>query len=353
MSIKKRIAAALCAASLAVSLTACADTTYICKAQDYSVKAGVYIYYVISQLNNQAYTYYYKNGKQAEDIVGEPYGDGTMTVGEYAQESAYDSCKRIIAAEMKFDEMGLKLTQDDIDSIDANVDKYWDAEYYESMGIAKESLRQVQMSGAMLDKIFLAYYDEGGIQEVSDADIDKHLTDNYVRFKLISIAIEKDNEAGAKTKAEEYKRLAAEKSFDEIIEDYKSSKKTDKDESDKQETEEEIDNNVFVNKKSSAYSSNKVVKYIDEKMKNDTVDIYSDDNYWYVIQKLDVLGYDDYVEDNKNALLNEMKSSEFDGMVDEWVEDCGIIKNDKSFSRYNADRIYEDYEEYQEKKANG
>lgn len=362
MMSKKKIAAALAGAVIAaVSMASCADTSYICKTDDYSVNAGVYIYYVISQINNQAYSYYYTNGAASENIVEEAYGDGTMTVGEYSQEAAYQSCKELVLANIKFEELGLELSQDDLDSIDAAVDSYWDEDYYESMGISKDSIREIQKGGVMLDKIFLAYYGENGIEEVTQNDIDQHLSDNYVRFKLISIQKSEDNPDAAQTMAEEYARAAEEKSFDEVIKDYQDSQESSDDESsdgtqtadgDEQDEQEEDDNNIFVNKNSSSYSSNEVVKYIDGTMINDQISTYEDDYYCYVIQKLDVLDYPKYSSDNHDSLLSEMKSEEFQQKLEGWTDEYPVLRNDKSFSRYSAERIYEDYTEYQEEQSN-
>lgn len=351
MSIKKRVAALVCSCMLAASLVSCADTSYICKADDVSVNAGVYIYYVINQINNQEYTYYYTNGKMSEDIINESYGDGTMTVGDYARSAAYDTCVRIAVAQLKFNELGLELTSEEKASIAEAVDASWDADYYESIGVAKSSIEQLQTGAVMLDRIFMAYYDKGGIEEVSESEINKHLTDNYVRFKLISIPKDKDDKGeAAKKKAEEFKELAEEKTFDEIIEDYEKEQAKDSDKDKDKDDEKEHDHNVMVNKTSSTYSSNEVVKHIDKDMSDDEVDAYDDDYYWYVVQKLDVLGYDSYIDDNRAALLDEIKADEFEEKINSWIEESQITRNEDSYSRYTPKSVYGKYTKYMEKK---
>lgn len=355
MSIKKRAAALICSCMMAASLASCADTSYICKADDVSVNAGVYIYYVISQISNQEYTYYYKNGAMSDDIINEAYGDGTMTVGDYAQSAAYESCQTIAAIQMKFNELGLELSSDDKAAISDAVEEGWNEEYYESIGVGKSSLEQMQTSSVMLDKIFSAYYDKGGIKEVSDSDMKKHVEDNYVRFKLISIAKSKQDEGKeAKKKAEELLAMTKEedfKDFDDVIEKYEKELKEDKkDDSSSDSDDEEHDHISMVNKNSSSYSSNKVIKHINSDMKNDEIDICDDDYYWYVIQKLDVKDYGDYIKDNRTALLDEMKGEEFDKAIDSWVEEYQIERNEDSYSRYTAKSVYKKYEKYLETK---
>ncbi len=347
----KKAAAAVCSFCLAAAmLTSCADTTYICKSGDKSINAGVFIFYVMSQINQQAYTYYQSNGKMSEDIINEEYGDGTMTVGDFAHEDAYTSCQKLMCTMLKFDEMGLSLTDDEKHEIADAVEASWDPDYYESMGIAKSSLEQIQTALEMDEKLFYAYYGEGGINEVSDSDIDAFIKDNYVRFKLISIVKAEGKESEAKATADEYAAMAEEKSFDEVIAEYRA--KTAEENGTAADDEEETDNNIMVNKNSGDYADNEVVKYIDTGMNNGDIKTYEDDNYWYVIEKLDVTDYPEYTEENKDSLLREMKTDEFEEMADGWLGDMQIEQNSDAFSRYSAEKVYDKYLDYQEDQSN-
>lgn len=347
----KKAAAAVCSFCLtAAMLTSCADTTYICKSGDKSINAGVFIYYVMSQINQQAYTYYQNNGKASEDIINEKYGDGTMTVGEFAHEDAYTSCQKLMCTMLKFDELGLSLTDDEKHEIADAVEASWDADYYESIGIAKSSIEQIQTALEMDEKLFYAYYGEGGINEVSDSDIDAYIKDNYVRFKLISMAKTEGKEDEAKATAEEYAEMAKETSFDEVIEEYKA-KTAEENGTDEEEEEEETDNNVMVNKNSGDYADNEVVEYIDTGMNNDDIKTFEDDNYWYVIEKLDVTDYPEYAEENRDILLQEMKTEEFEEMAEGWLGDMQIEQNSDAFARYTAEKVYDKYLDYQEDQA--
>lgn len=348
MSIKKKAAALITSCMLAVSLASCADTSYICKTGDVSVNAGVYIYYVLNDISAQEYTYYYTNGAMSEDIINEAYGDGTMTVGDFAQSDAYVICQKIAAVYKKFDEMGLELTSDEKSMISDAVEESWNAEYYEAIGVAKSSIEQIQESTVMLQSLFTAYYDKGGIKEVPDSEINQHLSDNYIRFKLISVPKSKDDDGeAAKAKAEELVTLTETKTFDEVMEEYEKSEAEDS-EAEKKDSDEEHDHNVMVNKNNSTYSENEVVKFIDGSMSNDEIATYEDDNYWYVIQKLDVLDYSKYVEDNRNSILTEMKGEDFEEEVVSWVDAYQIERNEDSYSRYTAKSVYGKYQKYLE-----
>lgn len=349
----KKAAAAVCSFCLAATmLTSCADTTYICKSGDKSINAGVFIYYVMSQINQQSYTYYQSNGKASEDIINEKYGDGTMTVGDFAHEDAYTSCQKLMCTMLKFDELGLSFTDEEKQEIKDTVEANWDPDYYESIGIGKSSIEQIQTGFEMEEKLFYAYYGEGGINAVSDSDIDAFIKDNYVRFKLISIAKVEGKEDDAKATAEEYAEMTKEKSFDEVIKEYREKTAAENGSStSSDEDEEETDNNIMVNKNSSSYADNEVVKYITTGMNNGDIKTYEDDNYWYVIEKLDVTDYPEYTEKNRDSLLQEMKTDEFEEMTDGWLSDVHIEQNSDAFARYTAEKVYDKYLDYQEDQA--
>ena len=158
-------------------------------------------------------------------------------------------------------------------------------------------------------------------------------------------------EAEAKATADEYAKMAEEKSFDEVIKEYKE-KTAAENGTAAEEDDEETDNNIMVNKNTGSYADNKVVKYIDTGMNNGDIKTYEDDNYWYVIEKLDVNDYPEYVEKNRDSLLKEMKTDEFEEMIDGWVNDAQIEQNTDAFSRYSAEKVYDKYMDYQEEQAN-
>ncbi len=362
MSIKKRLAALACATIMAASLVSCGkDTMHICSTENYDVNAGVYIYFVLNEVNNQMYSIYYSTGELPDDIVGASYGDGTLTVGEHSEQLAYANCVEMVAVAEKFKELELEFSEEEKKTIEEAVEKAWNAEYYESLGVAKSSLTQIQEFSVMNDAVFGAYYFEGGIEEVTKEDINKHLADDYLCFKMISISkgAEGKDKDEANKRAKEYLALTEEMEFDEVIAKFEADEEAKKKEENKDNTsseaddkdkdEEEKDNRLVINKTGANMAALDVVKFIDEKMKDGDIKTFEDDDSWYVLQKLDPTKHETYADDNKKTLISEMKSADFEKMVDSWVESCNVTKNEKAYKRYSAEDIYEKYEEYLEK----
>ena len=75
---------------------------------------------------------------------------------------------------------------------------------------------------------------------------------------------------------------------------------------------------------------------------------YENDSAYYIIIKGDVSERTDYVEDNKDSILQEMKGDEFQTKVDAWVEAISFTENEKALRRYTPEVVYEKQNEYYE-----
>ena len=77
---------------------------------------------------------------------------------------------------------------------------------------------------------------------------------------------------------------------------------------------------------------------------------YTESEYSYVIFiTADIAERPDYIQDNKDTLLQEIKGDEFDGLVAGWVEALDIKVNEKAVKKYSVKDIYDRQKEYAEK----
>lgn len=269
MSIKKKVAACACAVTMALSLASCGDTSYVMKTDKYTVSAGMYLDYMLEELNTQMQTLYYKG--ITSDYLEQKYSD-TQTVGQHLSEFAYDKCVEAIVINKKFDEMGLSLTDEELSKINDNLSSVWESysKYYESNGISKASLKEILNTSAKSYSIFRAYYYDGGLEEVTTEDINDYLSDNYIRFKLLTI--EKDTSDPSSTKAEElakkYAEMAKVSSLDEVIEEYQEFMK--------KQTEESLKNDASGSGTPSDDSSTVTTASSDSSQPDSTTDTSSD-----------------------------------------------------------------------------
>ena len=81
---------------------------------------------------------------------------------------------------------------------------------------------------------------------------------------------------------------------------------------------------------------------------------YEDDNYYYIIIKGDVKDRsEEYAEENHDNMVQEMKSDDFEKLIDSWVEELSISENSQALRRYTPQVVYDKQEEYYSKQNNG
>ena len=229
MSIKKRLAALATAAVMAASLAGCADTSYVLQADGENINAGIYLDYMFGAMQQQIYMWQYSG--VTENFFDQKVGEQTFE--EYLLTTAMDQTKHYAAIEKLFKESGLKISSEDMKSINNSVSDTWESlsELYEKEGISKDSLKKTYVSSKKKEMLFDYYSGEGGKEAASKEDLEKYMNENYLRFKAITInkstnEDETQKEAENKEKQElfeKYKEKTADVSFadfDALIDEY-------------------------------------------------------------------------------------------------------------------------------------
>ncbi len=184
----KKALAAISAAAMMFTMSGCSDTRY---AMTYKggekVNAGVYIYNLYTELSYELTMAYYSTGTATIDLNSDKDG---QKLCDYLVEQARKNTKECVAITNKFDELGLKLTDEEIQQVNDSVKSIWDAsgDLMEAEGISRESIKTVIMSQTMRTRLFDYYYAADGKEAVTDADLQKYIEDNYIRYKAIRIS---------------------------------------------------------------------------------------------------------------------------------------------------------------------
>lgn len=401
---KRAAAAAVAAAVTAGTMAGCSSTDYALTADGKKVNAGVYISYALSEMTSQMYTMYY--GGKVKDLSEcfDKQIDG-KDFTTYVKDSALEKTKEFATVNAKFDELGLKLSKDDKNTISDNVSSSWDSngDFYESEGISRESIKQTYEFSFKRSAIFDYYYAEGGKEEVSADDLQTYTNDNYIRYKLVTIPkststdddTKKSENAEIKELVDGYLEEAKEldfEGFDKIIDEYDAYKKAkdaedstdssadesaadsseadtelsadtdtsssddssadgDSEEEDKYPNETVVNYTDGTNKDSDKYNENnaELLKQIKEGEYGAAASWDNDTNY-YIFMSADIAERTDYVDDNKETLLQSMKGDEFDSKVEGWVKEMKITVNNKAVKRYTVKEIYDRQTEYYNKK---
>lgn len=130
-----------------------------------------------------------------------------------------------------------------------------------------------------------------------------------------------------------------------------SSADGDSEEEDKYANETVVNYTDGTNKDSDKYNENnaELLKQIKEGEYGAASSWDNDTNY-YIFMSADIAERTDYVDDNKETLLQSMKGDEFDSKVEGWVKEMKITVNNKAVKRYTVKEIYDRQTEYYNKK---
>lgn len=398
MKLAKRIAAGLLCAAAACSFTACKDTTWSYKIQDTTITAGMYIAYQIN-----AYLDAQSEVEDTSKDVLEQQIDG-KDASAWIDEKVLEYCKSYVAVEKKFDEMGLSFSDSDKNILENQLENMW--YYYQSLyepnGAGKQSVKKILENSYKSNMIFKKYYDTDGLEEVSEEDLKKELTDNYALVKYIQMPMKDAEGNKLKTEGKEELKKTAEKyverlnnkeNIDDLIEEYE--KILEEQEKEANSTSSGTTSGSTSSTASSAASSatssaavsssatssvaassgtssgaatssgtssgsdeeeeetdpNEVIIYKEDETlaqkfkdgifgaKTGVPTIVEDDENYYVTIRYDILADDSKYEEYHDTLLSNLKGDEYDEMVKSWYADYTVDTNADSAKRYKLTNI--------------
>lgn len=401
----KKIAAAVLAVVLAASLCGC-DKGYLMKVDGMDIRNGVYLQLMDTAYSNAETAY--KNENAANTDNSEASGDTSgseeipitertiegKTGSQWIKDETLGSVKRFVAIQRKCDELGITLTDDELNAINVEVNSTWEeknmyvqylygfetmGEYYESRGIALESIVEINRVNELQNKLFLHFYQKGGEFEVTESEIDSYLTENYCAIKSISLSY--TDASGAPLVTDEEKNAVKEqaKSYAERInngespvdvfyecslslleESVKASAETDysadnaenltKEQWIKQQIENENltkaespeDLDRFIKKDSTSFDD-ETKDFIFNAAADGKAVVRETTTGVYIIIKEDITKKTKWKDDNNEGILSAIKGDEFRGIVDLFGQNYDVDADDYLVNKkYGPERLNED-----------
>ena len=171
--------------------TACSgDVSWAAKKGDVTVAPGVYIFSIFNAYSSAAY----QDGIDlSKSILSSRLTARTPTSGYLG---CANSIKRIFLINDKMNELGLTMTDEELETADKAGDSVWStySSLFSSHGISRDSFDLLYGEiPAKNRKIFKALYGKGGSKEVSEADLKKYIEENYTDFSMIGASTYKTN----------------------------------------------------------------------------------------------------------------------------------------------------------------
>ena len=399
----KRSAAAAAAIICTASMCACSvDNGYIMKIDGTDIRTGIYLSYMMSAYDNSI-----SEISDAKEDMGDTSEVGdvfTQSIGgkesnEWIKEETLKLVKRHIAIDRLFESKNLSLTNEEIDKIGDAINETWSTdsinyfgytfsvqqlygtdtmgEYYESIGIGKDSQKELDINNLKMEKLFLSFYDKDGETPVSEDEINTYIKDNFANVKVIELPyddkygldLDKEEDIQAvKDKAQGYlERLQNGESWIDV--QYEHDLEVAKNEAavdaefnfDKETSEvpedmdayiqaavdkvtlEKADNiedlETVISKDSSAYDE-AMTEFIWALADDGKPTTYEAKDRIYIIARDDITTKEIWKADNNISILNELRTEDFDEMIDALAENYSVDKNDDLINNKYAPNKY-------------
>ncbi len=371
MSLFKKVSAAAAASVMALSLASCGkDTTWGAAIDGEQLRAGMLIYFQSNAVSEAGQ--YLAEGET--DVLNITIEDKPSK--EWINDKVVEDMREYAAVEKKYDELGLSMDDSDKKALSNSVDQWWDeyiGDYYESIGVSKQSYYDAALNAAKRSDIFDYYYAGDGELAVPEEDIKNYLLENNVRIKFISMPLKdgegnllkSDGKAELKERAQGYiDRIKSGESFEAVEDEYNEYYKSlveaaaaaeeqaadgtaaepdsAADSSEAAEETERVSYGTIITKDSSI-PSKKAAEKAWELNIGDCVLVEDDDNeYYYIVSRIDLFADGAYLETQKSSVLHSLKDEEFDASVSSWTEGQNVELNDAAFNRYKLEKLTEE-----------
>ena len=342
MKIAKRVLAMLLIAAIALSFTACSDTTWAFEDNGQRYPAGVYLCELLNAYSSAASLV----EDSSQNILRQEI-DG-QSASDWIVQEADRLVKEFIYVEREFANRQLELSEDDKVTIQNQLDYQWQylESAYEKNGIAESSLEMVLTNTMKRQAIFEDIYGEGGSQEVSEADLKNTFEEEYLKVRMITFS--KTNSSGEDLTDSELSELEtlARSYFDrarngEDMEDLIVERETEQAEANNTELShdhsEVTDHAAILNYEDSTMTDE--VKERFQSAANDEILYIDDEAYIIVAQKLDILADSEDFDTYRDTILNLMKGEEFDQMITEQIASLTPAYNSAALSRYTPRKL--------------
>lgn len=133
-------------------------------------------------IDSEIFRYFLDSEWNSEEAGGKK--DGRVT-------AATHMCIRYVAVNSTFTSYGFSLDDSEKADISDEVNALWNVfgEYYEKIGVSKQTYIKIKTSEAYQEKLRLAFFDKGGTDEISDPVLRGILVRDYIAFKYVKTPV--------------------------------------------------------------------------------------------------------------------------------------------------------------------
>ena len=344
--IKRLLALALCGA-LCVGLAGCGKDQTVVSAGDYKASAAVY---VLNQMNALSEVTAQDGYDSTLENVWDNQIDG-QSMEDWVNDRALDLCFQYVATNKLFEDKGLSLTEDEQTAIDSSLESFPNyEELYTNIGVAESSYEEYLIFNSRFQELFLDRYQEGGEEAVSDEEV-----------KLISLSYTESTDSSSDTTSTDdnspeavqataqgyLDRLQAGENMDDLIYEYRQSTASDPSTVTRSESVANITVIPANGDNTTTYTDDVINQMVAIPQGGSALVQDTENSRYYVVYKVDQDNNTEYYDTNRNNILYEMKSDEFEQyLVDYANNEMGATVNGMIQGRYSCKKVYDDQNEF-------
>lgn len=376
-NVKRGLTTALCGAMILAAASCGSNTRTALTVDGKDISAGIYIYYQMAALG-EAQTKLSEEqpdlDMKAEGFDITAYSVEDTPVSDWVKNRALEQCRKYVAVNNKFDELGLSLSADEASEINEYVTQLWTEEniyaqyiygvdilgkYYEKYGIGQQSFKNVYTISYKQNAIFNALYGEGGSLEVPADELKSYVVENYALAEYLEIEDGYD--------AQEYlAMLESGKTFSEMKQAYDTAKELANIEKEMAEAEEkgeeytgtkpdeltvaaseesellrvvekdsEIPSADFVSSLFTLKNGESNIIITSEETTDDEGDQTTEYTY-YVASRLDITANEEKMTECTSDALHKMKDDEYDEAITAEADALSVTENAAAMNRYTV-----------------
>ncbi len=226
MSFIKKVTAVLISAVMLLSLAACGESsTWAAKINNTELRAGIYLYF-----SNEAYYDATSKLEEGQTDVFSITIDGKNSE-QWIKDEATKDMQEYVAVEEKFTELGLTLSEEEVNEVKSFSEQLWPyyGSIYEGYGISQQSSIDISINGLKKNAIFDYYYGDEGIEKVDENIIKDYISKNYAYINSIKMELKdgegnllkSDDKAKIEKMAESYiDRAKSGENFNKLVDEY-------------------------------------------------------------------------------------------------------------------------------------
>jgi len=345
----KKAAALLLAIAICFSAAGCSviDTSWCAEYKDEKVNVGAYILCMTTGIGEAIAA----TGTDIDTFLTAKI-DENVTGADYASLIAKGEVVRYITYGTKFKELGLTLTDEQKASITSYTENTYTAnkDYYDKLGISKESIEWIYTRATMQAAIFDHFYGEGGEFAPEASVIEEKMLEDYARCVYLfwpkyntadSKMYDDAKIAELKAKSEDaVKRLNEGENFVKILGEVMKEQGETTDYTNR--TENDVD--VYLLEGEGQFPTAFETALFE--MKDGEIKAVEDTSFFYVIKRLPLKeGDEQTIESIKDEVLTTLYYDTFLNTADTWANALGedIKFNEDMLKLYTAKKVQKMY----------